>query len=126
MNERYAEGKREPAECRNCGQPVWIVYHGPGANHTVERRVLHARPLVEEPVRRADGWEMADPYEHFRRIADELEVAHVYIADPESKAAQYVETAHAIASAAVAELRAAEARPDQVGALADKPEGEAS
>ena len=37
--ERFAEGRREPSECRKCGQPVWIVYHGPRANHTVEPRV---------------------------------------------------------------------------------------
>lgn len=36
--ERYAEGQREAAECRTCGSPIWIVYHGPHANHTVEPR----------------------------------------------------------------------------------------
>lgn len=34
----YAEGQREAAECRKCGQPIWIVYHGPQQNHTVEPR----------------------------------------------------------------------------------------
>jgi hypothetical protein len=37
-DERYAEGQREAADCRKCGQPIWIVYHGPSANHTVEPR----------------------------------------------------------------------------------------
>jgi hypothetical protein len=36
QEERYAEGQREPSRCRHCGQPIWIVYHGPRANHTVE------------------------------------------------------------------------------------------
>jgi hypothetical protein len=52
--DRYAEGQREPAECRKCGQPIWIVYHGPRANHTTKPRAVEdhlaqlARELPEE------------------------------------------------------------------------------
>jgi hypothetical protein len=38
----YAEGTREPADCRKCGQPIWIVYHGRHANHTIEPRAVEA------------------------------------------------------------------------------------
>lgn len=39
---RYAEGQREATECRKCGQPCWIVYHGPQANHTLAPRAVEA------------------------------------------------------------------------------------
>jgi hypothetical protein len=45
--ERYAEGNREPSECRFCRQPTWIVFHGPRANHTVEPRQSHTSPTQE-------------------------------------------------------------------------------
>lgn len=48
-DERYAEGQREPGECRHCGQPIWFVYHGPVSNHTIE-----ARPVRAEDGRRDD------------------------------------------------------------------------
>ena len=35
---RYAEGQREATTCRHCGSPIWKVYHGANANHTVEPR----------------------------------------------------------------------------------------
>lgn len=37
-DERYAEGRRKAADCPHCGSPIWIVYHGPNRNHTVEPR----------------------------------------------------------------------------------------
>jgi hypothetical protein len=40
--ERYAEGRRVESECRCCGSPIWIVYHGPQANHTKEPRVVES------------------------------------------------------------------------------------
>lgn len=35
---RYADGHREASHCKWCGSPVWIVYHGANANHTMEPR----------------------------------------------------------------------------------------
>jgi hypothetical protein len=60
--ERYAEGNREPSECRKCGQPVWIVYHGPNRNHTLEPRDTlrsNLKALAYELQDKADEREMA-------------------------------------------------------------------
>lgn len=35
---RYAKGQRLASKCRHCDSPIWIVYHGPSANHTLEPR----------------------------------------------------------------------------------------
>lgn len=34
----YAEGNRRASNCPTCGAPIWVVYHGPTRNHTVEQR----------------------------------------------------------------------------------------
>lgn len=36
----YSEGSRYESECRNCHQPIWIVYHGANQNHTIEPRSI--------------------------------------------------------------------------------------
>lgn len=36
--DRFAEGNREADVCQKCGQPIWRVFHGPNANHTIEPR----------------------------------------------------------------------------------------
>jgi hypothetical protein len=40
--QRYAEGDREPSTCYWCKSPVWVVYHGRNANHTLEPRANEA------------------------------------------------------------------------------------
>lgn len=33
------EGAREPSVCGWCHSPIWLIYHGPNANHTTEPRI---------------------------------------------------------------------------------------
>jgi hypothetical protein len=84
---RYAKGQREEGECRKCGQPIWIVYQGPHANHLVEPRAVEAwldsllGGLPEEAVE-AGAVEIAH-----------AEVPEHYPATPEEMAVHYVDSA---------------------------------
>jgi hypothetical protein len=66
--ERYAEGQREEAECRHCGQPIWIIYHGPQANHTTEPRT----PADEIRAQANALYEAYEFGEFPRMVADSL------------------------------------------------------
>lgn len=66
---RYAEGKRVADTCRECGQPIWRVYHGPHANHTIEPRADRGRAEhFRELLARAEN--------EVRELAEQLEQAY--------------------------------------------------
>lgn len=74
--EPYAEGQRDTANCRHCGQPIWIVYHGPRENHTIEGRARAqvcqeiAEALAEAGKSRGGAyWQPGEPAEFVERFA---------------------------------------------------------
>lgn len=87
---RYAKGQREEAECRKCGQPIWIVYHGPQANHTVEGRAALELEQAREALREAE-WNVTDGFDpdsavivkrsSWRRLQEALASGAVQVGD---------------------------------------------